>query len=229
MFYIPKVTASGQHRSSLFPYVSPLRNRDLTRNKEGNQLFRDDKTNDRFIYSIYLESQNDTKYKKTSALAELVDVFPTLAALAGLPVIPLCPKNSSSIILCTEGASLVPVINRTVFNQSKPCKWKSAVFSQYPRPSDFPTEISDQPKLKDIKIVGYSMSNESLRYTEWIGFDPLLFKPNWKDIHARELYLHKSDALEINNVAGLKEFSALVNHLSKKLKQGWKGALPERN
>ena len=228
MFYIPGLTASGQHRSPVFPYVSPLSYLDgtMTGTNQWSKSLRNDKMSDRFLYSKHFQSQNDTKYKKTPALTELVDIFPTLAALAGLPAIPLCPKNSSSIILCTEGTSLVPVINRSIFNQSKTFKWKSAVFSQYPRPSDFPTANSDQPKLKDIKIVGYTMSNESFRYTEWIGFDPVSFESNWNDVHARELYLHRGDALEMNNVAGFKEFNGLVNQLSWTLKEGWREALP---
>ena len=234
MFYIPGLTASERHRSQLFPHVSPLSNSDWMRTKIWSHSQKNDKITDNFLYSKHFQSQMDRIYKKTLALAELVDIFPTLAELAELPEIPLCQRNSSRVILCTEGTSLVPVINRTVFSQSKssslnfrskPLKWKSAVFSQYPRPSDFPIENSDQPKLKDIKIVGYSMNNESFRYTEWIGFNPVLFKPNWSDVHARELFLHKNDLSEMNNVAGFKEFNSLVNQLSKTLKQGWRGAV----
>jgi iduronate 2-sulfatase len=53
----------------------------------------------------------------TRALVEFVDVYPTLADLAGLPL----PKH-------LEGSSLKPLLE----NPQRP--WKPAAFSQYPRP-----------------------------------------------------------------------------------------------
>ena len=53
---------------------------------------------------------------KTDALAEFVDIYPTLCDLCGLPV----PEG-------LEGTSLAPVIDRP----DRP--WKTAAFSQYPR------------------------------------------------------------------------------------------------
>ena len=46
--------------------------------------------------------------QKSLAWAEFVDIFPTLADLAGLPVPPLCANanESASAAACTEGVSL---------------------------------------------------------------------------------------------------------------------------
>jgi iduronate 2-sulfatase len=58
------------------------------------------------------------EYLSSSALVELVDIFPTLVELADLPVVPpLCPVNSSLVKLCTEGISVVPVIQDAVFRR----------------------------------------------------------------------------------------------------------------
>jgi hypothetical protein len=62
------------------------------------------------------------EYLSSSALVELVDIFPTLVELAHLPVVPpLCPVNSSLVKLCTEGVSMVPVIYDTVFRKVVLC------------------------------------------------------------------------------------------------------------
>ncbi|XP_075212535.1 iduronate 2-sulfatase isoform X2 [Lycorma delicatula] len=45
------------------------------------------------------------------SLVELVDLFPTLVQLAGLEPVPECPVISRDIKLCTEGVSLVPLID----------------------------------------------------------------------------------------------------------------------
>jgi arylsulfatase A-like enzyme len=57
-----------------------------------------------------------TTGKQTSALVEFVDIYPTLAELAGLPL----PSH-------LEGSSFKPLLD----NPNRP--WKRAAFSQYPR------------------------------------------------------------------------------------------------
>jgi len=80
---------------------------------------------------------------KTDALAEFVDVYPTLCDLAGLPM----PKG-------LEGTSLAPVMDEP----KRP--WKKAAFSQYPR-----------SKVATYKAMGYSMRTDRYRYTEWLNED----------------------------------------------------------
>uniref|UniRef100_A0A1B6C2X0 Sulfatase N-terminal domain-containing protein n=1 Tax=Clastoptera arizonana TaxID=38151 RepID=A0A1B6C2X0_9HEMI len=46
----------------------------------------------------------------SDVLVELVDLFPTLIDLVNLDPIPLCPENNVDVELCTEGVSLLPVI-----------------------------------------------------------------------------------------------------------------------
>lgn len=78
----------------------------------------------RVPFIIYVPGLTDSvqlqhkEYFSSSALVELVDVFPTLVELAGLPFVPpLCPVNSSLVKLCTEGISVVPVMQDAVFRR----------------------------------------------------------------------------------------------------------------
>jgi iduronate 2-sulfatase len=93
---------------------------------------------------LIIKSAGTGKPLKTSALVELVDIYPTLAAMCKLPV-------AASL----EGMSLVPLLN----DPRK--KLKKAAFTQFPRPAQF----KDRPKM-----MGYSVRTERFRYTEWQDF-----------------------------------------------------------
>ena len=78
-----------------------------------------------------------TAGQRTSALVEFVDIYPTLAELAGLAL----PSH-------LEGSSFA----RLLANSAQP--WKQAVFSQYLRPGPD-------------KFMGRSVRTDRWRYTEW--------------------------------------------------------------
>lgn len=125
--------------------------------------------------------------KRTLALAELVDLYPTLVELAGLP-----PSQEQ-----LEGTSLVPVL--TSPSEDAP-HHKTMAFSQYPR---CPTHsmFTDSVEweclytAKDkIEKMGFSVRVADARYTEW-----RVWKPNcaadWSPagLVAQELYDHEAD------------------------------------
>jgi arylsulfatase A-like enzyme len=76
---------------------------------------------------------------RTDALVEFVDIYPTLAELAGLPL----PSH-------LEGTSLKPLLD----DPGRP--WKPAAFSQYPRSSG------------GRSLMGYSMRTDRYRFTAWV-------------------------------------------------------------
>ena len=79
------------------------------------------------------------KGRKTSALTELTDIYPSLCEISGLPI----PRG-------LEGSAFGPLF------EDPDRLWKRAVFSQYPR------EIPGVgPGM------GYSMRTNRFRYTEW--------------------------------------------------------------
>lgn len=77
--------------------------------------------------------------RHTDALAEFVDIYPTLAELCGLPL----PQH-------LEGTSLVPVL------RDPSAAVKKAAFSQYPRGVD------------GRQLMGYSMRTDRYRFTRWV-------------------------------------------------------------
>ena len=142
----------------------------------------------------------------TEELTEFVDLFPTLVDAAGLPEIPLCPENSSKILLCTEGKSMMPLIYGTHSGV-----WKKRVFSQYPREG---------------QIMGYTMRTERYRYTEWVHFHYApIYRPFWDKLAAAELYDHAVDPQENSNLANNKGYELIREGLSKYLHEGWRAAL----
>lgn len=162
-------------------------------------------------------------------LIELVDIFPTLSDLSSIAIPPFCDESTTDF--CSEGNSFYPVIEHQVYDPEPwiPFSWKTAAFSQYPRPSLAPTNVSDRPPLKDIKIMGYSVRTEEYRYTEWVAFDNQNLKPDWALIISRELYLHWNDSLETENVCDDEEYANTVITLSRKLKKGWRSEMPPGN
>ncbi|MBI5382638.1 MAG: sulfatase [Opitutae bacterium] len=79
---------------------------------------------------------------RTAALVEFVDIYPTLADLAGLPL----PVH-------LEGTSFKPLLA----DPQRP--WKQAAFSQYPRPAG----QTGQP------VMGYAMRTERYRFVVWVA------------------------------------------------------------
>ncbi|EZA50942.1 Iduronate 2-sulfatase [Ooceraea biroi] len=176
----------------------------------------------------------------TDAIVELVDIFPTIADLAGIPI-PICQVNNTGhqsrsrnaftyqeepTDPCSEGISLVPLIKDTLKCQS--VSWKKAAFSQYPRPGIQPTlhPNSDKPHLRETKIMGYTLKTNNYRYTAWVPFAHETCKPNWDIIIAEELYDHRTDRRESFNIAFLPKMISTKKYLRSLLRNGWRNALP---
>ncbi len=100
-----------------------------------------------------------------------------------------------------EGTSFTPLLE----NPTRP--WKTAAFSQYPR------------KIGGVgQVMGRSMRTHRYRFTEWA-------QPA-KNFRMLELYDHKLDPEENQNVANRPENRELIEQLTKQLHTGWQAALP---
>ena len=127
----------------------------------------------------------------------MLDIFPTLVDLLGLPSIPQCETRRQ--ILCTEGRSRLGSYTDVE---------NSFAISQYPRPSLYPEKHSDQPRLDNVRYMGYSIKTNTHRYTEWVGYNTTSFRPYWDQVVAIEMYNHTSDPEEHFNQADNKKFDA---------------------
>ncbi|XP_071504150.1 iduronate 2-sulfatase-like [Diadema antillarum] len=165
---------------------------------------------------------------EVTEFVELVDLFPTLSDLAGLKIPDVCPPKPFKIDFCSEGVSFAPLISPSSRRNARMLsRWKNATFSQYPRPSERPTEQTDLPSLVNITIMGYSMHTHDYHFTEWIGFNHSTFEGNWSDVRARELYVMATDQEENNNVAEDPSYVDVVRDLHVRLMNGWRDCLPE--
>ncbi|MEI6195890.1 MAG: sulfatase [Verrucomicrobiota bacterium] len=137
---------------------------------------------------------------QTDALVELVDLYPTLVQVCGLPAVE-----------GLEGVSLSPI-----FANPK-ATVKAAALTEHPRPAYY---------AKAPTTMGYSVRTDRYRYTEW---------RDWQTgaVIAQELYDHKTDPDETQNVAGdpqrvtdMRECSILLQRLNPIVQPGWKPVLP---
>ena len=173
-----------------------------------------------------------SKGKTTKALVELVDMYPTLAELAGLEI----PKH-------VEGTSFKKLIS----NPDK--KWKTAAFSQFPTPAlrewggypirDAMRETYFGPLLEEVEeriihqqkekwnrslfensLMGYAMRTDKYRFIVWKDSGNPTKKPLFI-----ELYDHQKDPFESINIAD--KNPELVSKLMIQFNKGWQGNLPK--
>jgi iduronate 2-sulfatase len=96
-----------------------------------------------------------------------------------------------------EGTSLVPIL------ANPQASVRQSALTQHPRPAYYRTEP---------EFMGYSLRTQTHRYTEW---------RDWKtgETAARELYDHRVDFGETENVAGKKEFKTEAEYHARLLNQ----------
>ena len=128
----------------------------------------------------------------------LVEFVDIYPSLCELAGLPL-PKH-------LEGTSFAPLLD------DPGRAWKKAAFSQYPR--------SHSGK----KMMGYALCTDRYRFVEWA---PRWTKQNPVPDGVVELYDHKKDPLETENIAGDPKNERLVAKFRKMIRAGWKSAQPD--
>jgi iduronate 2-sulfatase len=128
--------------------------------------------------------------ERTSSLAELVDLFPTLVELCGLP---------TSVGL--EGTSLVPVLRDAAVSV------KQAAFTQHPRPAYYDRTPSKLPES-----MGVSVRTANGRYTEWRDWKS-------GETVARELYSEADEPAETQNLVNESSAASMLQEAREQLRK----------
>ncbi len=129
--------------------------------------------------------------KKSTALAELIDLYPTLADLAGI-------TNDLSKNL--EGVSLAPVLKDPATSV------KDAAFTQHQQPF--------YGSRANWKAWGYSMRTDRWRYTEWRSIED-------GNVIAGELYDHVNDPKETRNLINDPSLQDVITQLASQLAESF--------
>ena len=122
-------------------------------------------------------------HRRVTALVELVDVYPTLAVLAGFAEPP-----------DLDGVSLAPLV-RGSRAASRPGALKPGAFTQYPRCHADLGSVSSETCLevpeRNFSYMGYSVRTEDWRYVEWRRWIRTALQADWDAAPvAVELYNH---------------------------------------
>ncbi|XP_065844217.1 iduronate 2-sulfatase-like [Oscarella lobularis] len=168
------------------------------------------------------------KGMRSDALVELIDIFPTLADVTGLPMPQVCPESKKpGLLTCVEGSSVAPLLT----NPKMP--FKKGAFSQYARPASGLNVIPGHPfedGSKPEQVMGYTMRTDTYRYTLWVRFNSTMAMPYWDDVWGEELYDHTTPTVHFNdeneNLADKSSMAKTKAELKQMLMAGWRKAAP---
>lgn len=118
----------------------------------------------------------------------------------------LCELAGLNVPPQLEGTSFVPLLN----DCARP--WKRAAFSQFLREGIWVAPDG-------IAYMGYAIRTERYRYVDWMNWDTRKYV-------GHELYDHQTDPQENVNIADLPGNREIVEELRKRLRAGWREALP---
>eukprot|EP01060_Flectonema_neradi_P004721 TRINITY_DN1309_c0_g1_i8.p1 TRINITY_DN1309_c0_g1~~TRINITY_DN1309_c0_g1_i8.p1 ORF type:complete len:502 (+),score=123.63 TRINITY_DN1309_c0_g1_i8:60-1565(+) len=154
----------------------------------------------------------------SNSLVESVDLYPTIAKLAGLPF----PDD-------VDGVDLTPIMddNSKVIND--------AVFSEYPRcPPNVTEPWGDKTSCvhtakQNFTVMGYSVRTDEWRYTTWMWWDGVNLVGDFsRPPVGEELYSHAGDTeddfntFENVNVVNVPANQQVVKDMRSRVEKQWK-------
>jgi len=120
------------------------------------------------------------KGQRAATFIDLVDVFPTLAALAGLPAPRGVDGEDLSAAFDAPGAAQKAV----AYHQFPACGMRAVNQTR--------AECNSVPRAQ-FDFMGYSIRTAQWRYTQWLAWDGAALAPLWDGAFEEELYAHAGD------------------------------------
>eukprot|EP00054_Salpingoeca_dolichothecata_P023903 m.160990 g.160990 ORF g.160990 m.160990 type:complete len:377 (+) comp24838_c0_seq4:1232-2362(+) len=159
--------------------------------------------------------------QRTTTPVELLDVFPTLANLSGLPPPPNVEgKNLGALFVSQD----LPPEQQFAFSQQARC-FNVKTPNLRPTPSEQKLtnmETCSFIAKQEMNYMGYSVRTRSWRYNEWHEWNRTALRPVWGNNVGRELYDHRQSSdwnLETINLVNESQYADVVANLSAVLKQ----------
>ena len=144
---------------------------------------------------IHVPGAPHTWGTRTSALVELVDVFPTVAALAGLPIPAGVDGEDQSALFAEPGSAAAGKTG------------KVAAYHQYPacgmdvsKGFNVTRGACNNAEKHTFNYMGYTVRTADWRYTAWFIWQNATLTADFAGPHASELYAHTGDhSYEMDN------------------------------
>lgn len=172
--------------------------------------------------------------KKTPALAEAVDLFPTFIAVSGLGAAVQLPSTQ-----VLQGFSLLPILENP---PATGVGLRPYAFSQFAKGMSFSRELNKSVpwgtctkcnRSTDIAYMGFSIRDDRWRFTQWVAWDGPTLRPLWNgtaEFNAKELYDHAGDygasfdvATPTVNLAADAQYAGVVKRLGAALRAQFEG------
>lgn len=169
----------------------------------------------------YASRNKEQHMRKHPAIVQAVDVYPTIIelALGGDAVPARCPLNATLVKKCVDGTSLVPLLDGSTIGEAS-----EGTDSVEGDADDDNHAFNTVRGLENAfaqwhggAAVGYTVRNSNFRYTEWVSPNTNISSgtPHWDRQLAHELYDHRSDPREAQNVAGDEKYAKHIRYLSR--------------
>lgn len=128
--------------------------------------------------------------KKTTVKAELIDMYKTLAELAGIGPVESGPQGvqgTSLAALFDDPEHPPPMLaGKKAFSQIGRCS--CGAFASCGGALECDANACARVPVPQFDFIGYSMRSDSWRFTAWVPFDNSTMRVDWSRLAATELY-----------------------------------------